>query len=144
MSAAKRFFEVIIKNSRLMREKRASSSELAQLTGQQVHALIFVRNNPNTQMRSIAESLRIELPSATSLIAKLVALDFVERQPDSNDRRLVRVVLTKKGEATFDRIMKEKIAFFEKMLSYLTDNEQETLVDLLEKLNQRMEKEYEK
>lgn len=91
-------------------------------------------------MSGIAEHLHIEMPSATSLLNKLVALQLVERQQDDKDRRLVRITLTDKGSALLKKAMEEKVKQLEHMLSYLSETEQEELLRLLEKLNERLEK----
>lgn len=141
---ASKLIEVLFRNSRLLREHMCYSSDIVQLSVLQIHTLFFLKKQKNAQMREIAENFRIELPSATSLLNKLVVLQLVKRQSDLQDRRLVRVVLTEKGEALLEKAMEEKTAHIEHMLSFLSDFEKKELVRLLEKLNSRMEKEYEK
>lgn len=136
---AKKYFETMFKNSRLWRDKMNFSSDLTHLSIVQLHALSFLKRQKSAQMSEIAEYFNIELPSATSLLNKLVALQLVERQPDEKDRRLVRIILTEAGSRLLDQAMEEKLSHIDHMLSFLTDKEQHELLRLLEKLNDRIE-----
>ncbi len=140
---AKKFFEAIFKNSRLMRDKMNYPSDIAHLSILQIQTLSYLEQKTKAQMGEIAEHFHIELPSATSLLNKLVALQLVERQQDEKDRRLVRVALTEAGSRLLKKAMDEKVCNLEKMLSFLSDSEQQELLRLLEKLNDRIEKHYE-
>src|SRR5256885_7713936 len=94
---ASKFIEVMFKSSRLFREGMHYSSNIAQLSFLQIQALAYLKYHNNAQMSEVAEHFRIELPSATSLLNKLVTLQLVKRLQDEKDRRLVRVVLTNEG-----------------------------------------------
>jgi MarR family transcriptional regulator, organic hydroperoxide resistance regulator len=136
---ATKFFEVMFKNSRLLRDKLNYSSDITQLSMLQVQTLSLLKRNTSVQMTEVAEYFHIELPSATSLLNKLVALQLVRREQDSKDRRLVRVTLTNDGENLLKKAMNEKLEHFEHMMSYLSDAEQHELLRLVEKLNDRIE-----
>jgi len=140
---ALKIFEAMFKNSRLFKDKINSSSEYTHLSILQIHTLSLLKRNTSLPMSDIAEYFRIELPSATSLLNKLVALQLVKRQQDIKDRRLVKIALTEKGESLLKKAMDEKITHIERMLSYLSEIEQHELLRLLEKLNERTEKDYE-
>lgn len=134
-----KFIEVMFKTSRLFRDRMHYSSKIAHLSFLQVQTLTYLKLHNNAQMSEIAEHFHIELPSATSLLNKLVALQLVKRQHDEKDRRLVRVVLTEEGDAVLKQAKKEKEAHVEKLLSYLTQKEQHELLRLMEKLRERIE-----
>jgi MarR family transcriptional regulator, organic hydroperoxide resistance regulator len=136
----KRYIEIMFKSNRILRDQMRFSSDIAHLSILQIHTLSFLKQKTNVQMREIAENFHIELPSATSLLNKLVALQLVKRQADEKDRRLVRVSLTEAGNDILKKAMEEKLTHVEHMLSYLTDTEQHELLRLLEKLNERIEK----
>ncbi|QRM32547.1 MarR family winged helix-turn-helix transcriptional regulator [Microvirga sp. VF16] len=59
-------------------------------------------------MSALAAALRVRVPSASKAVTRLAALGFVERQSerlsDCEDRRTVRVKLTRKGKAAAARI----------------------------------------
>src|ERR1700685_845456 len=93
-TVAQKFIEVMFKCSRLFRERMHYTSTIAHLSYLQIQTLTYLKLQQNAQMSEIAEHFHIELPSATSLLNKLVALQLVKRQQDEKDRRLVRIVLT--------------------------------------------------
>lgn len=136
---ATKFVEVMFASSRLLKERMHYSSKLCDLSILQIYTLRFLKEKANAQMSEIAEHFHIELPSATSLLNKLVTLQLVERKPDEKDRRLVRISLTEAGNKLLKRALEEKINQIEHMLSYLSEEEQEELIRLLEKLNKRIE-----
>src|SRR6266513_38587 len=140
---AAKFIEAMFRNSRIFREKMHHASPIANLSILQIQTLNYLKHQTNAQMSEIAEHFHIELPSATSLLNKLVALQLVKRLQDEKDRRLVRVVLTEEGNAILTQLMREKEGRNTQMLSYLSDVEQQELLRLIEKLNNRIEKHYE-
>jgi DNA-binding MarR family transcriptional regulator len=140
---ANKFIEAMFKNSRLLREKSDFSSDVSHLSILQMQTLSLIKRQSKLQMSEIAEYFNMELPSATSLLNKLVTLQLVERQKDPNDRRMVRVILTTEGNTLLKEVMKKKANHIEKMLSFLTKEEQAELLRLVEKLNSRIENHYE-
>lgn len=137
---ATKFFEAMFKNSRLLRDKMNYSSDITQLSILQVQTLSLLKRQTSVQMTEIADYFHIELPSATSLLNKLVALQLVKRHQDSKDRRLVRITLTDEGDNLLKKAMDKKLTSIEHMLSYLSQEEQHELLRLVEKLNDRIEK----
>ncbi len=115
------------------------STNIAHLSILQIHTLSFLKQKENVPMTEIAEQFHMELPSATSLLNKLVALQLVKRHADEKDRRMVRIALTEEGKDILKKAMEEKVTHIEHVLSYLTETEQHELLRLLEKLNERIE-----
>lgn len=142
-TVAPKFIEVMFKCSRLFREHMHYSSPIAHLSFLQIQTLAYLKMRENAQMSEIAEHFHIELPSATSLLNKLVTLQLVKRQQDEKDRRLVRIILTEEGNNMLAKAREEKEKHVTRLLSYLTEDEQQELLRLMEKLNERIEKDYE-
>jgi DNA-binding MarR family transcriptional regulator len=88
----------------------------------------------------IGERLRIARAQMTHLVDKLVDLGIVEREMDTVDRRMTKIVLTGKGEA----ILKERDSDIrnatKEVLSCLTDEELEDLSDSLRKIRDILSK----
>ena len=70
-------------------------------------------------------------PNATRLMDKLLAKEYIERLPCKEDRRVVKIVITKKGRALLDSIPAN---FNKNLLKNLNDQEAEQLSDLLDKM----------
>src|SRR3974390_560418 len=56
-------------------------------------------NAEGASQRELAELMRIEPPTLVRHLDKLAEEGLVERRPDPDDRRVVRVVVTPKGHA---------------------------------------------
>jgi DNA-binding MarR family transcriptional regulator len=75
----------------------------------------------------------------THLVDRLEAVGLVERVPDPEDRRGLRVGLTGKGRALVDRVTPSHLATERRLLEALTENEQAQLAALLRKLLHSLE-----
>jgi len=85
-------------------------------------------------MGDLSRALNVPLSSATRIVDFMVKNNFVERLPDPDDRRVVRVALTETG-SLMHRAMNSAIQRrVERMLRPFTPDERETLITLLRKL----------
>jgi DNA-binding MarR family transcriptional regulator len=77
------------------------AAEKAGLTAQQHQALLAIRAAPACAMLvgELAERLMLQPHSTTGLVDRLERLELVERAVEADDRRRVRVALTRKGVA---------------------------------------------
>src|SRR5438876_4202459 len=79
----------------------------AGLTAQQHQLLLAVKGQASRDWASVsdlAESLQIRHHAAVGLVDRCVRAGLVERSPDPDDRRQVRVSLTTKGETLLARL----------------------------------------
>ena len=86
-------------------------------------------------MKEVAGFLGITPPSATSLMNNLAKSELIYREADKDDRRIVRIIISKKGEKFLEA---HKSVMAEKMranLNKLSKTEQEQLEKILEKIN---------
>lgn len=103
--------------------------------------IILARQQGAMTMGELARSLEVPLSTATRIVDWLVRSGYAERQPDPDDRRVVRVALTDKGQATCQASGAFVRRRLEKWLRRLTPEECENLVVLLRKLVQALEAE---
>lgn len=125
--------------SRLMRDQMTFNTDVAHLSLVQLQALLYLKTHNKLQMREIAEHFAIEMPTATSLLNRLVELKFVSREADAKDRRVVRVSLTKKGQEVVTQAMEHRSKKIEFILSYLTEVDQQEFLRILTSVISRME-----
>ena len=121
------------KISRHMRKQFGVKPHAHELTMIQITGLIAIAHGRNT-MGDIAEELNITLPSATSLVERLVKGEYVERVHNPHDKRVVQIVLTEKGKAVLKKGLEDKVEKMRFMLSKLTEEERNTILSLLEKI----------
>lgn len=120
--------------SRFMKDEMAFDSDTAQLTLLQIHALIFIKKNNTVTMTEVANQFNISLPTATSLSNKLVSAKLIKRQNDKNDRRIVKLILTEKGEKLLKEAMEARSKKINTLLSYIPKKEKEELLKILKNL----------
>lgn len=82
-------------------------------------------------MSQIAEYLTIELPSATSLINKLVAEKLVKRYEGKDDRRTVKLRLTLGGRLALENVLTDSKKRLRQSLSPLTEADKNNLLSIL-------------
>jgi DNA-binding MarR family transcriptional regulator len=77
------------------------------LTASQHQLLLAVRGHPEPQgptVRQVAEYLLIKHHSAVELIDRAVSGGLIERMPDADDHRAVRLRLTRSGERMVEEL----------------------------------------
>jgi DNA-binding MarR family transcriptional regulator len=98
-----------------------------------IFALLSQNQEPIT-MSELSTTLNVPMSTATRIVDGLVKNDMAERVNDSNDRRIVRVGMSKNGRELYEMGMaynKQRIA---KLLKDFTAEEQEQLLKLMNKL----------
>ena len=94
------------------------------------------------RITELAAEERVTQPAITLLVNRLAERGWVERVPDSSDRRAVLVSLTPCGDEAFERLRAEYRALLHEEMASLDDAEVETLagaVEILDKLIARLE-----
>jgi DNA-binding MarR family transcriptional regulator len=87
--------------ARLARQLRQSSGE--DLTPTQLSLLASLDAAGPVTLGELAELERVAPPSITRAVGKLVERELVDRRPDLEDRRVVRVGLTDRGRDLLER-----------------------------------------
>lgn len=82
----------------------------------------------------IGERLLVTRGTVTGLLDSLEKSGLVRRLPDPQDRRMLRIEITKKARDLLRRILPGHFAGEAELMAALTPREQETLVRLLGKL----------
>lgn len=74
------------------------------LTTAQLRVMFLLRQSPGVTAGELASRLSVTPPTISGIVDRLVKLDLVRREDDESDRRLVRNVLTERGEAACVRL----------------------------------------
>jgi DNA-binding MarR family transcriptional regulator len=89
--------------------RRRHSAIQAGLEPQQYELLLTIRGLPKDKkpsIKQIAEHLKLQHHSAVELTTRLVRRGLVRRQRSDEDRRLVLLSLTRKGQQAVGRVVK--------------------------------------
>lgn len=91
-------------------------------------------------MSELSTALSVPFSTATRIIDGMVADGYVKRLHDPEDRRIVKVALTAKGQQLHTLIEKSTGEHVQQILACLTPDEQIRLFDLIGKVMDAMEK----
>lgn len=109
--------------------------QLAEGKGSQKRILgILFETGPITQ-KELTQRLGIQPGSASEVIAKLEDSGCIVRTLSETDRRTMDVQLTEQGRSIAEEFCLKRIERQREMFSGITEEEKETLLSLLEKVN---------
>ncbi|KEI15981.1 MarR family winged helix-turn-helix transcriptional regulator [Clostridium haemolyticum] len=111
------------------------SGKLNDLSVTEVHTIEAIGMYKSRTMSEIAGDLGITVGTLTTAINNLVKKEYVERKRDENDRRVVKVVLTKKGMLAYRVHEKFHSDMVNATIEGLTETQERVLADALSKLN---------
>lgn len=83
------------------------------------------------KVQTIKDRMLERSPNATRLMDKLCAKKYIERLPSEDDRRVVKISITKEGRSLLEAIPKN---LNKDLLKNLNEKEAEQLSDLLDKM----------
>ena len=119
---------------KLQRADKRNPKTMGVLNVQEVHALISLGSKGPMTMSAIAGSLHLSLSSMTAVIDKLEKKQFISRERQKQDRRVVEVALTRAGAKFYNVAREAHMQVMEKLLSALSLPEQDTLLTLFRKI----------
>ena len=77
------------------------TDEFKDITNNDMHVIEAIGNDNGKNMSTVARKLNITVSSLTAAINSLVRKEYVERRRSSEDRRVVEIRLTEKGEQAY-------------------------------------------
>ena len=93
------------------------------LTMAQLKCLFFICNKGSTNSKKLAEALRVTPTNITGKIDRLVKQGLVSRAGDAQDRRVLVLKVTTKGERLVTNLRERKRSSFSKVLAYMSKDE---------------------
>lgn len=103
--------------------------------GSQSRVLRELRFHGDVTQRQLREHMNLQQSSLSELVKKMEEQGLIQRSPCPSDRRQILIGLTDAGH---DLLAKSEAADLQKNITYLqvlTEDEQQTLLDLLTKLD---------
>lgn len=97
--------------------------------------LVILSEHPEgMRQKALAEEAGINASTASEMITKLEDTGYVIRTADASDKRATVLKLTDMGAARAEEIREDREAFMDGFFGKLTEDEKQTLSDLLDKL----------
>jgi DNA-binding MarR family transcriptional regulator len=88
-----------------------------------LHVLTVLEMGGPLPMSKLADTLDVSVASATGIVGRMEERSLVERQHDSEDRRVVLVIPTETGLAVFRDMMEQRREHLITVLGQLSDEE---------------------
>ena len=112
-------------------------AEQSDLTGPQLSIMARLKDNGPARISQIAREEGIRMPTASNALHQLEQRELVERIRYEQDRRGVRVRLTRLGVSELERVGEERTKYLAEMIGTLGDEDLARageLVDIINKL----------
>jgi DNA-binding MarR family transcriptional regulator len=93
----------------------------------------------SSTMSDVSEYLKVARPSATALIQGLVRDDILVRQPDPHDRRVVRLILSRKGSLVLSDALEQRDRAFKQITASLSEHDCAELLRILTSITKHSE-----
>jgi len=119
--------------ARAMLEHLASCAAEVGLPKQQAYALHLLAHHPGLSMSALGDLLGTDPSTVSGLVDRLEARGLIERHSASDDRRVKMLTITERGsevDSQVDALLRVR----PRGCGALSDVEQETLADLLERV----------
>ena len=126
--------EISIMVPKLMKGAKIGAFSKNNISTAQMIMLITIHDYGRCKIKTLARERSISPPTATGLIDRLVKADYVKRDSDPQDRRVVMVSLTKKGKNTVDNFLHTVQNRWKKILIHLTVKEQQQYLNIVKKI----------
>ena len=111
--------EMIRKLDRLAENLDDYEKSCCGITTCQCHALVEIGKSGGVSLEGLSKVLGLDSSTLSRTVNTLVNFGSVEREVDKNDRRFVRIKLTKKGKKQFQDIEITMDQYFEKIYQEL-------------------------
>ena len=111
---------------------------LSKLTQSQGRVMLYLSLRGPQRMSDIARLLSIGMASATPVVDGLVGHKLVRRQPDPEDRRVVRVELTAAGKRFHEELTRQHAQKLESMFGHVSPEQQKEVLEHLRRVAEVM------
>ncbi|HEY7269279.1 MAG TPA: MarR family transcriptional regulator [Dehalococcoidia bacterium] len=102
------------------------------LTMSQLRLLAMVDRGENRPIGELADEMGVKPATLSGLAERLERLDFIKREHDPADRRIVRVVLTPEGKRILSEIQVAARAYFDAIFARMGPEAVERFAEALE------------
>ncbi|WP_419884069.1 MarR family winged helix-turn-helix transcriptional regulator [Peribacillus sp. B-H-3] len=113
------------------------------LTKGQYLYLVRICENPGIIQEKLAEMIKVDRTTAARAIKKLEMNGFIEKKEDQHNKKIKKLFPTEKGKNVFPIIKRENKYSNTAALKGLTQEETETIANLLQKVRKNVEKDWE-
>ena len=134
----------IFDNVLLTEEMALSKGYFSDLSIAELHTLNAIGPYEARTMTETANILGITVGTLTVSVDRLVKKEYVERQRDTKDRRIVRISLTRQGKLAYRMHSKFHRVLVKRIMDPLSEEEREILARTIAEIDAFVEEQYKK
>jgi DNA-binding MarR family transcriptional regulator len=105
-----------------------------EITLTQMQMLLLINSLSGCKMSDLSEALGVTMGNVTSMIDRLIKEDLVKRCEDDNDRRIVRIELTKNGKDTVKTILGNRKTGLSRIFKNVNESDKAALLNIMERI----------
>ncbi|MGJ7913732.1 MarR family winged helix-turn-helix transcriptional regulator [Neobacillus sp. LXY-1] len=113
------------------------------LTKGQYLYLVRICENPGIIQEKLAELIKVDRTTAARAIKKLEIAGFIEKKDDQHNKKIKKLFPTEKGNNLYPLIKRENDFSNSVALAGFSDEEAETIFNLLQRVRKNIEKDWE-
>lgn len=140
-----RQYESLDQNNKLIWNFRDIGHTMRQISegrGSQKRILILLRETKGMTQKELTARLGVQPGSASEVLNKLEQAGLIFRTPSEADHRTTHIRLTLDGEALAKEASAKRAERHEQMFAVLSEEEKDTLIVLLERVNAHWDQVY--
>jgi DNA-binding MarR family transcriptional regulator len=119
----------------MRRISKQTTDCVPQLTGPQFYILQLLQKEGRITVSSLAEEMSVKPSAITAMIDRLLKQEYVIRERDEQDRRVVFIQIAEEGKKILEETLQKRKRILMKYLSHLEQEEIESLISIYEKLS---------
>jgi len=123
-------------------ETAIKQGTFSDLTIKEIHTIEGIGMYGSKTMSELAQAMKVTMGTLTITVDKLIKKGYLERQRSEADRRIVNVLLTKRGKLAYRIHEKFHLEMVKSVLKNFTVEDEEILIAALDKLNHHLKDVY--
>ncbi len=109
--------------NQVIRERTLDSWVKLTLTIPQLKSLFYITRHGRVNLSGLASGIRVTPANVTGIVDRLVEQELLTRTPDPNDRRILWLKVTDKGETLLTNLREGRSSEMRRILNGLTSEE---------------------
>ncbi|MBD1223733.1 MarR family transcriptional regulator [Virgibacillus halodenitrificans] len=110
------------------------------ITSPQFVALQWLVENEELTIGELSNKISLAFSTTTDLVDRMEKNELVERVKDSKDKRVVRIRVLDKGRQIIQEVIEKRQVYLGEVLEDFTEEQTESLNELLDFLHEQMRK----
>lgn len=106
------------------------------LTNNDIYYLDIIYSSTGITLSELAQKTNVSKSAITQNVNKYIKLGYVVKEQNKSDKRNYNLILSNRAKKYFDETVKQERKIYEKYLSILTEEEKNSLMEILSKINE--------